>query len=122
MLGGGGLGAMSGLADLYNVPSNDAERAQWAFAHMAHHRDINRVIYQLLKVSLVEYPLDPINVDNSGDWEYLHQVMHDSQNQILGIQGNDLTGVDWKDQNLLAGWTWLNASEHYQAATILEIG
>jgi hypothetical protein len=113
---------MSALASLYNVPLSDEERAQWAFAHMAHHRDINRVIYQLVKVSLPEYALDPINPDDPGDWEYQHQIMHDNQNSLLGIKGNDLSQVDWKNQNLLAGWIWLQGNEHYQAAAILEIG
>ena len=113
---------MSGLADLYNVPSTDAERAQWSFAHMAHHRDINEKIYVLLKIALPEYILDPIDPNDTGQWEYLHQTMHDNQNQILGIQGQDLTGIDWKDQNLLSSWIWLNGSEHYQASAILEVG
>ena len=113
---------MSGLADLYNVPSTDEERAQWSFAHMAHHRDINARIYLLLKIALPEYILDPINPSETGDWEYQHQLMHDTQNAILGISGQDLTGVDWNDQRLLAGWIFLNQSEHYQASAILEIG
>jgi hypothetical protein len=113
---------MSGLANLYNVPGNDAERAQWSFAHMAHHRDINLAIYNLLKVALPEFPLDPVDPNDTGTWEYQHQVMHDNQNRVLGIAGQDLTGVDWKDQNLLAGWIFLQTSEHYQASNILGIG
>ena len=113
---------MSGIADLYNVPSTDVERAQWSFAHVAHHRDINRRIYELIAVALPEYIIDPINPANPDDWEYLHQTMHDNQNQILGIQGQDLTQVDWKDQRLLTAWIFLHSSEHSQAADILEIG
>ena len=113
---------MSGLANLYNVPGTDEERAQWSFSHMAHHRDINARIYLLVKVALPEYILDPVDVNNVGQWEYQHQLMHDAQNQLLGIQGQDLTGVDWKDPNLLAAWIWLQGNEHYQASEILEIG
>ncbi len=113
---------MSGLADLYNVPTTNEERAQWSFAHMTHHRDINRRIYELIKVALPEYILDPVNPENSGEWEYQHQLMHDNENAILGIQGQDLTGMDWKDQRLLAAWIWLNVNEHVQASNILEIG
>ena len=113
---------MSGLADLANVPSTDEERASWAFAHMAHHRDINRRIYELVKIALPEYILDPINPHDSGEWEYQHQIMHDNFNQLLGIDGQDLTDVDWKDPRILNGWVFLNFSEHYQASNILEIG
>lgn len=113
---------MSGIANLYNVPGNDAERAQWAFAHMAHHRDINRTIYELISVSLPEFILDQINVADTGFWEYQHQQMHDNQNAILGIAGFDLTGLNWNKQNELAGWIYLNSTEHFQASNILGIG
>lgn len=113
---------MSGLADLYNIPSTDEERAFWGFAHMAHHRDINRRIYELVKIALPEYILDQIDPNDVGQWEYQHQIMHDNQNQLLNIAGQDLTGVDWKNQNELAAWIFLNADEHVQASNILRIG
>jgi hypothetical protein len=113
---------VSGIADLYNVPTTDEERAQWSFAHMAHHRDINEKIYVLLKIALPEYILDPVDINDTGTWEYQHQLLHDTQNQLLGIEGQDLTGIDWKNQNELAGWIFLNSSEHFQASEILEIG
>lgn len=113
---------MSGLAGLYNVPSSDEERAQWSFTHMAHHRDIARKLYELVKVALPEYILDPLNPDDTGQWGDQHQIMHNDQNQLLGIVGSDLSELDWKDQRLLAGWIFLHANEHYQAAAILEIG
>jgi len=87
---------MSAVADLFNVPSTDQERSQWAFAHMAHHRDINRRLYELAAVALPEYSLDPINVADTGSWEYQHQLMHDNQNALLSISGFDLTGLDWR--------------------------
>ena len=113
---------MSAVANLYNVPTTDEERAAWSFAHMAHHRDINRRIYELVKIALPEYILDPIDANNSGTWGDQHQVMHDNQNQLLGIVGQDLTEVNWKDQRLLSGWIFLHQVEHYQAAAILGIG
>ena len=113
---------MSGLANLFNVPRTDDERAAWSFSHMAHHRDINAAIYRLLKIALPEYILDPIDPKDTGQWEYQHQLMHDNQNQILGIQGQDLTGVDWKNPELLTAWVFLNSNEHFQASEILLIG
>lgn len=109
------------LASLYNVPSTDTERSQWAFAHMAHHRDINRKIYELLAIALPEFILDPINPAETGTWEYQHQEMHNNQNSILGIAGFDLSELDWANQNELAGWVYLNALEHKQASDILEL-
>ena len=113
---------MSGLASIYNVPQNDNDRNTWAFDHMAHHRDINRRLYELTGVALPEFVLDPVDPDNAGTWESQHQQMHDNQNQLLGIKGNDLSEINWRDPRLLAGWVFLNASEHFQASNILEIG
>lgn len=113
---------MSAVANLYNVPGNDQERATWSYSHMAHHRDINRVIYQLIGLALPEYLLDPIDPNNLGPWDDLHQAMHDQMDQVLGISGFNLLGVDWNNQELLASWIFLNATEHKQAADILEIG
>ena len=113
---------MSGLANLFNVPRSDAERAAWSFSHMAHHRDINAAIYRLIKVALPEYILDPVDESDTGQWESQHQLMHDNQNAVLGISGQDLTGVDWKNPELLTAWIFLNSNEHYQASEILLIG
>lgn len=113
---------MSAIAALYNVPSNRAELDQWAFAHAAHHRDINRMIYQLTGAALAESILDPINPNDTGVWLHQHQFMHDQFEPILGIAGFDLLDVDWGDPNELAGWVLLNANVHIQAANILGIG
>ena len=113
---------MSAIAALYNVPSNEFELNSWAFAHAAHHRDINRTIYIATGVELAEYVLDPFNPQNIGVWLYQHQVMHQNQDEVLGISGYDLLEVDWRDKDQLAGWILLNATEHMQAANILRIG
>ena len=113
---------MSAIAALYNVPSNTPEFEQWAFANMAHHRDIARVIYQLSAITLTEFSLDPFNPADPGVWLYQHQLMHQNQNAVLGIDGYDLLDVDFTDQQQLAGWVYLHSSEHLQAANILRIG
>jgi hypothetical protein len=113
---------MSGVASLYNVPSTPEELSQWSTKHMAHHRDIIRKIYEIDKIALPEYLIDPIDPNNPGPWDDLHQQMHQQFDAILGISGFDLLGVEWKNEQLLAAWIWLNAQEHYQAAGILGIG
>lgn len=113
---------MSGVAGLYNVPSTPEEWGTWAFVHAAHHRDINRVLYQDTGETLPEFILDPLNPKDVSVWLYQHQLMHDSQNAILGIDGSDLLDVDFTNQSELAGWIWLNSVEHFQAANTLGIG
>ena len=106
---------MSGLAALYNVPGTESEMAQWAFAHQANHRDINRVIYQVLKLQLPTYVLDPINARDIEVWLYQHQQLHQAMDTVLGISGYDLLDVNWQDPNDRAGWILLNSDEHRQA-------
>lgn len=113
---------MSGIASLYNVPGSPEELAIWSSAHIAHHRDIIRLIYQLVNIALPEYLIDPIDPNNPGPWDDLHQAMHQDMDGVLGISGFNLLGVDWQNQDLLAAWIFLNATEHHQAADILGIG
>lgn len=113
------------VAAIYNVPGAQSEFEQWAFAHMAHHRDIIRYLYELGAAtggSLDEFSLDPLNPREAGVWLYQHQVMHDQMEAILGIQGYNLLAVDFTNQNELTGWIWLNAQIHYQAGNILGLG
>ncbi|MDE2099001.1 MAG: hypothetical protein KGL39_17235 [Patescibacteria group bacterium] len=113
---------MSGIAGLYNVPSTQTELEQWSFAHAAHHIDINRAIYEKTGITLASYVLDPFDLNNPGVFLYQHQLMHEAQNGILEIKGYNLLDVNIKDQSEFAGWIWLVADEHYQAAQILGIG
>lgn len=113
---------MSDVAALFNVPGTDEERAIWSFAHMAHHRDILRVIYQVTGIALPEYCLDPVDINDTSVWADQHQQMHSQMDLILDISQNNLDDWDWKNKATLGGVVFLNASEHYQAAAILEIG
>lgn len=95
---------------------------EWSFAHMAHHRDIIRTIYELGSIALPEYALDPINISDVGNWERLHQTMHEQMDSLLGIAGYNLLGLNWQDENNLAAWITLNAVEHRTAGDILGLG
>ncbi len=110
------------VAALFNVPRTGDELNEWGFSHMANHRDIIRLIYQIEKVALPEYCLDPINPDDTGTWTRLHQQMHQDMNAALNLAGYDLLGLDWRDENTLAAWIQLNAVEHRAASDLLRIG
>ena len=112
---------MSAIANLYNVPGTPEELNSWSFAHAAHHRDINRVLYQKVGAVLPEYVLDPVDL-NSWTWLYQHQELHNKMDALLAISGYDLLDVEFKDSQQLSGWVFLNADEHKQASNILGIG
>jgi hypothetical protein len=113
---------VSSVAALANVPTDDQQRAVWSFAHASHHYDIVRVIYQITKIALPIYLLDPFDPNNTGIWADQHQQMHNDMDQLLGINPFNLDDVDWNNKQTLGGWIFNNFSEHYQAANILEIG
>lgn len=116
---------MSAVAAIYNVPSTKDELDAWSFAHAAHHNDIIRRLLELGVAkggSLDQYVLDPFNPKEPGVWLYQHQVMHQQMDPLLGIDGFDLLDADFSSQDNFAGWVWLNAQEHFQAANILGIG
>lgn len=110
------------LASLYNIPVDDPTLSQWAFNHMANHRDIVRIIYELTGIALPEFILDPFDTSDFKTWSYGHQEMHRQMNEILGIDGNDLLQVEWQDENQRASWILLQASEHRQACDLLGLG
>lgn len=107
------------LPSLFNVPLTPQELAIWTFANMDEHSKIAAAALAQLKATLPLFPLDPIPLFDIGTWAYNHQVIHDAQNAVLGIAGNDLTTIDLNDTAQLANWIQLHAQEHYQAAGLL---
>ena len=67
---------MAGIGSLYNVPGNQAELDTWAFAHAIDHRDIIAAIKTQADISLQEFSLDPIPLENVNNWVYQHSQMH----------------------------------------------
>lgn len=112
---------MSAIAALFNVPEGREELDTWASAHARHHVDINRYIYQRTGLSLPEFVLEPIDPNNIAGWDEHHVIMHQNQDALLGIDGYDLSGVDFNDLDNLTAWIQLNAVEHREAEDILQI-
>jgi hypothetical protein len=111
------------IAALYNQPSDEAEFGIWGFSHLAHHRDINRVIYEIASIRLDEYALDPVNPMVAGkEWEQQHQSWHNAVNEILGTGGFNLLNIEWGDGGKLASFIQSNAAEHMGWSDLLGVG
>lgn len=113
---------MTALAGLWNVAGDQGELDTWSLTHMASHRDILKAIFDQGAISLPEYILDPIPLQDMGTWIYQHQRMHQDMNQVFGISGLNLLNVDWQDPASRAGFVIGNATEHRQIANLLGIG
>lgn len=127
---------MASLASLWNYPSTPELLAAWTFNHAAVHADINRFIALQYNEAgqpispgetglvLPIYLLDPLDLNDANaaaTWAYQHQIMHNAQNAVLGIAGQDLLGIQWDDLEAMADWLQTHAYEHTQAAQILRI-
>lgn len=112
------------LAILTEDPQTPADFMAWGFANMAHHRDIIRVLSEQSGEYLAEYVIDPFNPLSHDDfqaWRYLHQSMHDDMNRVLGIEGYNLSELDWLDEEERIVWLSAHANEHYRAGQILNL-
>jgi hypothetical protein len=127
---------VASLAALWNNPTTPEEFVAWTFNHAATHYDINRFValqynqagqpisagqVGLVLPSYMLDPLDPNDPNAAMTWAYQHQIMHNDQNQVLGIAGQDLLGVAWGDAELMADWLQTHANEHLLAAQKLGI-
>lgn len=103
------------VADLANTPTTKQELLIYSALHMGHHREINSAIYRKYGIVLPLYAIDP-TTPNDPAWGYLHQVMHNNNDALLGVSSYDLIEVNWGNPGQLSSWIWLNFQLHYQEA------
>ena len=109
------------LANIWNVPQTTDDLQWWSFSNCALHNQILAAIQRQTGIILTTYLIDPIVATDYGGWAYRHQIMHNQQNAVLGIQGNDLTNFDPTNNDVFRGWIELHASEMQQACNLLGI-
>ena len=110
------------VANLYNVFTEATGKDQFSFSNASLHALQNQAIFVGTGRELSSYVLDPIPTgENLVNWLEAHQDIHNQVNAILGIAGNDLTDVDFNNQEQVAAWVWLHAEEHRQAVQKLGI-
>jgi len=111
------------LPDLLNVPRTKEQWDAWSFAHRDHHHLIRQAIYLRTNGvdNLFEYQLDPIPTEEVTEWLSRNQQSHDDFNKVLGLEGQDLEGVDFKDFSQLSSWILSHWQEHQNAAVALGI-
>jgi hypothetical protein len=113
-----------GLATLLNLPRDQNLIGQFSFANQDSHRKIAAAVFAQMKGMIIpQYALDPIPLFQGGllTWGLNHQATHNVQNEILGIQGEDLTSLDFQDEAQLSSWIQQHFIEHYQAEAKLGV-
>jgi len=112
-----------GLAVLLNLPVTPELITQFSFSNQDSHQKIADAILRKFNMTIPIYPLDPIPPTKEGllTWGLNHQSAHNAQNEILGIQGQDISEVDFKSEGELASWIQEHFIEHYLAETQLQV-
>lgn len=101
------------LASIFNLQWNEpANRARFSFNNWMEHQKIQEEIFRKHGIDLPLFPIDPIPNYDLLSWAFRHQSMHSAANVILGLQGFDLTGVDFRKPEEVTVWTENHAREH----------
>lgn len=106
---------------LLNPPVDRLSLGRWSFINQWEHSQIAEQIQSQFSIPQLTYILDPISEDDFRSWLWRHQETHNAMNSALGIQGNDLTDVDFQNREQVESWIWIHANEHIQATAILGI-
>lgn len=109
------------LPTLFNLPTDETSLAYFSFANADEHNRIVTAIFASTGQTLPTYVLDPVPTFDIQNWLRRHQDIHNQQNLILSIAGNDLSDVDFKNKEQLEAWIQLHAQEHYLASQRLGI-
>lgn len=111
------------LATLQNEPSthDEATFAEFSFSNQDSHNKIVNAVFSQKGISLPIYTLDPIPLFDMGVWLRNHQQMHNDMNGVTGVSGNDLSSVDWNNEEQKSYWMQLHWAEHQQNEQALGI-
>ena len=108
------------LVVLMEQPATTQEWERWSFHHRDHHTEIRQAIEKQKHANLTEYPLDPIPADIRL-WLIWNQQTHNDMNGVLNLQGSDLEGVDFEQNQGVKEWIYNHYLEHFAAAAALGI-
>ncbi len=103
------------LPGLLNLPIGDRALASWSFNHADEHIQIITTIHRRGGVALTQRILDPIANFDFKNWLWAHQQTHNEMNAVLGIQGANLSQLNFDDKDELDAWAQLHFVEHQEA-------
>ena len=109
------------LAALYNIPRSADEWGFFFNHNNAEHTLIARALKAQHNIILPEYILFPVPPEYLKSWFSNHQDLHNRIDAALGIQTNNLSEFDLKDEKALESFFQFHFNEHYLANQGLKI-
>lgn len=109
---------MSLASVLYPPPTKDGWN-EWTWANYQHHQAIETGLRQVKGLSPTIYRLWPVREQEFEDWLEQHQQAHTLFTQALGINGSDLSQLDFNDKPKRDAWMYSHFVDHQAAAQLL---
>lgn len=110
------------LAAVLNVPRSEEDWAIWSYANYDALNQIRAAILTQRGVRLPEYVVEPIPFQSIDVWLSNIQQANNDYSSALGQQGNNLTGVDFNNENEKESWINLNFMSLRAACSTLGLG
>lgn len=85
------------------------------------HQEIQQAIQKQTGMNDTIYVIIPWDQDAADSLLEKHQQYHDDMNDALGLGGQDLSNVDFKNPQAIRAWAWLHYQEHLAAHEALGI-
>lgn len=116
------------LANLFSTlePKNMFSWESFWFANQDSHEKIRERIVALSEeageiIQISSFVLYPVTDISFEAFEQIHQQAHNEMNLILGLGGNDYTGLDLEDPRALEAFVALHGQNHRLAEDVLRI-
>lgn len=107
---------MASLAQVLYPPPTHRGWDEWIFWHHQHHDAIERGMAQVLGVQPITFKLYPFFKDDMQNWILEHQNAHSRFGQLLSVNTQDLSGLDFENKTEMDAWLNENYLEHLAAA------
>lgn len=104
------------LAALLYPPPTPSGWTEWVYQNLTHHQAVINAARDTGKGSLILYQIWPWNPHAAQDWLLQHQSQHDDMNTLYGVNGSDLSTLNFDDKREVDAWLQLHFYEHQDVA------
>ena len=101
-----------GLVNLISPPPGPAGWEEFWFNNWIDHELIHSNIQTDKSDNTTIYVIIPWHEADASDLLEKHQLYHDDMNGVLGLNGQDLSQVNLKDEQAVKAWVWQHYQEH----------
>jgi hypothetical protein len=109
------------LPILLNTPQTKTDWDRWSFHHRTSHDLIRFAIKSQLNITLPDYQLDPIALEQPKPFLEANQQAHSDFSTALHQASSDLEDINLKEDRQLRVWIYLHWQEHQLAEARLGI-